>query len=321
MAVSWLVRDRFVVEIHFEQEFYTKMTSEILPFTRETLNILEPILAQAFGPGFDFHDEVDYFDPSAAQNWFYLIDSSGFPRAYIRFFNMEDMMYSLDFYAVDCTERSNHVRKLLAHFRQHCKFPEKAEFLVRLTAADSDIADLFREVFPDRSEKVYLKYALSMSSRSSQEREPFIAGLARDARTFQELNAIQNIMSCLKTYSHEQLQDLWKREMLYCRKHEGIIVSALHCHPESNDSSIEAAASIEIITLATAPESRNGGHAESLLREFIERIASQFQKVTLMVNRSNDAAIRLYEKTGFCCCPEMQETWIYLKVDEFAHEA
>lgn len=68
----------------------------------------------------------------------------------------------------------------------------------------------------------------------------------------------------------------------------------------------------EIITLATANDSRRKGYGAALLNKFFSFAASQFKAVILKVEKNNLAAIRLYEMTGFQRVEEKTEQWWYV---------
>jgi len=134
---------------------------------------------------------------------------------------------------------------------------------------------------------------------------------ARAARSLssKELSRLGEILSCLKSYSPDQFQDLAASGMLHWREQDGAIVSSLHCQPSESEN---GESTIEIVTLATAADSLKKGHAQALLREFLFSVAGKYSSVFLKVNRDNKAAIALYERTGFSLCPDRQETWLYL---------
>lgn len=54
-----------------------------------------------------------------------------------------------------------------------------------------------------------------------------------------------------------------------------------------------------VMNVAVAPEHRREGVASALLSKLYERVGDQRARYTLEVRRSNDVAIRLYEREGF----------------------
>ncbi len=54
-----------------------------------------------------------------------------------------------------------------------------------------------------------------------------------------------------------------------------------------------------VMNVAVAPEHRREGVASALLSELYERVDDEQARYTLEVRRSNDVAIRLYEREGF----------------------
>ncbi len=54
-----------------------------------------------------------------------------------------------------------------------------------------------------------------------------------------------------------------------------------------------------VMNVAVAPEHRREGVASALLGELYERVEDEQARYTLEVRRSNDVAIRLYEREGF----------------------
>ena len=122
------------------------------------------------------------------------------------------------------------------------------------------------------------------------------------ARLTADTDAVLDDVAALEASS---FSNPWSREMLV-RELRNASVSRVYVMRDSTGSLIAFCAcwfladELHINTLAVTPGERRRGHATRLLRfVFRDAIAEGVRRATLEVRRSNEAALKLYERLGF----------------------
>lgn len=272
---------------------------KIATITKDDLPQIEPLLRNSFGDTFDLNDEIDCFDSMPTSSWFYLSDGKNVPQAFIRCFSVEENIFLGELYAEPSEQREVFIRALLLHFKEHCDLSFGQQVRFDTNVGDRITIEALNKTFPNSSISTYFHYCKSIRDEIAIE-QPSL--LVRDECS---LIRLRSILFCLKNYSLPDLTDLMKSNKLLVYEIDGIPVSVLHY--EEKDLQI-----CEIITLATADDSRRKGYGAALLNKFFGFAASRFSTVILKVEENNLAAIRLYEMTGFNIIPEKTEQWRYV---------
>jgi GNAT superfamily N-acetyltransferase len=187
----------------------------------------------------------------------------------------------------------------LLHFKKHCELAAGQQVRFDAEIGDQMTIKTLGEVFPESAITTYLHYFKSIRDVTAIEQPSFIT---KDENS---LNRIRNILLCLKDYSLSNLIELMKANELVVYEIDDIPVSVLHYKEENFNT-------CEIITLATADDSRGKGCGTALLNKFFGFAASQFNSIILKVKENNLTAVRLYEKTGFQKVENKTEQWWYV---------
>jgi ribosomal protein S18 acetylase RimI-like enzyme len=317
---------------------YKQTESEVKCITKKDLLALEPLLAESYGPGFDFSDELDYFDPKLAESWFYVTDHKLNPQGFVRLFPIDEKISSSEIYVRESDDRPEYTAALLKRLSKSMlvKSPRCAQFI---TNSDEQlIRQELERAFSKIDKKNFLYYekdllaekALYSESDDACKNDPeydmrpvdqnasdsgknlFACSSPAYSALLGEqssLEKIRKILSVLKSYSIENLRQLAEAGNLMALFNDKVPVAALHLQQAGKDC-------YEIITIACDREQENKGFATRLLQSFFQRMKTVCSRAVLRVSQKNSGAIRLYEKTGFKIIPEKKESWFFVSSDQ-----
>ena len=274
--------------------------SEIKEITKPDLYRLEPLLRASFGEAFDLQDELDYFDDTPHDSWFYLSDL-GQPRGFIRCFEIKTDLFLAELYVAPSDSLPKYTEALLKHFREHNFLSGSAQVRFDIDESQVETLKLLAELFPTSQVKrfLYMYKVLNVAEARADDCVP-------SSDTFFEQTS--SILGVLKYYSTDTLRTLYAEKKLYVYCETGVPVAALHIEPSSDSV-------CEIITLATDSTKLRRGYAEKLLEIFFVWVYPRIDKVDLKADEQNTAAINLYKKLGFEVVSGQSQQWWYVSVN------
>lgn len=245
------------------------------------LRALGPLLRASYGADdFSLQDELDAFEKTKPKDWFVLTDPE--PEGFIRSFPLAENLYFGELYAVSGPARAARLRRLLEHFLSRHRLPSTARLRLDTPLSDTDL-DLLLSQVPGTTSKIFACYQRETPARLRTPAEK-TAPLGE-----RELEQVQDILGVLKHYSLVTLEELDRAGSLVAVG-DGGVKAALHIEAKGHEG-------LEVVTLATYPAARRRGYASALLQDlFVKRPGVT---VSLKVDVTNDAAIRLYERVGF----------------------
>ncbi len=269
------------------------MTVRVL--RKADLEALEPLLRASFGQDdFDLQDELDTFDETR-EDWFILLPA---PRGFIRYFPLAEDLFICELYVAPGAERTTAPEELLKHFLTHHRLPQTARLRLDTLSSDTDL-NLLLSQLPDATSKTFAHY------RHETPAQPRTPAVKTAPFSRQDLEDIRNVLGVLKHYSLAELERLDRAGALLA-VHDGGVKAALHVENRG-------AAGLEVVVLATDPNARRRGHASALLQRLFAKHPGV--SVFLKVEVTNDAAVRLYERTGFRRDEAKTERWWYLPLE------
>lgn len=293
---------------------------------KSNLVLIEPLLKESYGSDdFSIQDELDYFVHEEPCFWFYLEDKEHKPLGFIRSFSDCNKFESMEFY-LPSEDFSHTAADLLLKtwLKANTKLCHK-ELIFR--TKNSSIAKLLVGFFPETTVRSFLFLQLFQDSQALGNTKEFKASKsdniltpyhtsvipAHDSNSSGTKNSlkkadferIQSTLSVLKTYSIAELENLLAKDRLLLQIHDQKIVGALHF--QSNLLETE----VEIIAIASHPDSLRRGFAKALLNKLIQKFQLSPTMFTLKVDSENRQGIALYQSMGFKQDLFRTESWVY----------
>ncbi|MFN8672732.1 MAG: GNAT family N-acetyltransferase [Candidatus Sericytochromatia bacterium] len=264
---------------------------------RDKLIELEELFSISYGEKIDIKDELDYFDETNPNNWFYATDINNNLIGFIRSFPFGDNnSFQVEFYG-----KNLEIEKFLIEYFDNFETLNSKNKEIRFCLKKSQnelLKELNKLKYIDKVEE-FIAYEYNNLIKSSKNEN--IANFVRLAKNeINEINQIREVFLEFQDFSIEKIRKFIDNKEIFVYEDNSFIkVVSLNSIYEKY---------VEIIEITVKDIFRKKGYAEKLLNGIISYYSDKI--ISLKVKSTNIPAIKLYEKTGFKINLNKTEVWI-----------
>jgi ribosomal protein S18 acetylase RimI-like enzyme len=272
------------------------MTIQITTIDKVVLLEMHKILSSSSGYDISIQDELDYFDPDQAINWFLATNQSNDQLGFIRCFKISSDWSLGEFFINSLSKNRFEIGEmLLQHFSQNSSFPSGHKLRFDISINDYVINNLLIERGFSHKKQIFKFFEMPTNDFNDKDfKRTLIDNI--------NVNQVAEVLSNLVPVGSNEVTGWLNNDQVRCIAVDGeIIVAAQISNGEE---------SVEIVRIATHLDFLRQGYAEKLIRDICkESFQKGKSKIYLKVDSEKIPATHLYKKIGFKEIEEKTQYW------------